>query len=114
MSEALLPAKFAHLAPWLAEWALTNERDRFLKLHASNLEQLRAFYGAMLADMDAIMDFLKTQPMEGMTPDAQNLYHLAMTFAETAHPLDLGWKDVDFPSAFPWDRMEFGSVSTKF
>ena len=44
----------------------------------------------MLPAMDAIMVYLKTQPVEGMAPAAQNLYHLAMTFAETAHPLDLG------------------------
>ena len=68
----------------------------------------------MLPRMDAVMEFLKAQPVEGMAPDAQALFHLAMTFSETAHPLDLGWKDVDFPSAFAWDRLEFRSVSTQF
>jgi hypothetical protein len=78
------------------------------------LPQLKVFYDAMLPEMDAVMEFLKTQPLEGMQQEAMNLYHLAMTFAETAHPLDLGWKDVDFPSAFPWERMEFRTVSTQF
>ena len=110
----VLPAQFAKLAPWVTDWALPNEQSRYLKLHSVTFEQLKAFYDAMLPEMDAIMVFLKTQPVEGMAPDAQNLYHLAMTFAETAHPLDLGWRDTDFPSAFAWDRLEFRSVSTTF
>lgn len=113
MTKSLLPPQFESLCGWVPGWALGNERERYLKLHASTLEELRAFYDAMLPQMDAVMEFLKTQPLEGMQPEAQNLYHLAMTFAETAHPLDLGWKDIDFPSAFAWDRMEFRSVSTR-
>jgi hypothetical protein len=109
-----LPAAFAGLEAFVPEWALASERERYLKLHATTLPQLKAFYDAMLPRMDEVMAFLKTQPLEGMAPEAENLYRLAMTFAETAHPLDLGWKDVDFPSAFPWDRMEFRSVSTQF
>mgnify|MGYP003340016106 CR=1 FL=1 len=109
-----LPAGFSDLERFVAEWALPNEKERYLKLHASTLPQLKAFYDAMLPRMDAVMEFLKTQPVEGMAPDAQALFHLAMTFSETAHPLDLGWKDVDFPSAFAWDRLEFRSVSTQF
>lgn len=85
-----------------------------MKLHAVTFDQLKAFYDAMLPEMDAIMVYLKTQPVEGLRPEADNLYKLAMTFAETAHPLDLGWKDTDFPSAFPWERMGFRSVSTTF
>ena len=109
-----LPEKFSKLSSWVAEWALASEEARYLKLHAVTFDQLKAFYDAMLPEMDAIMQFLKTQPVEGMQTGARNLYHLAMTFAETAHPLDLGWKDTDFPSAFPWERMGFRSVSTTF
>jgi hypothetical protein len=114
MSENTLPAQFAKLSPWVAGWALATEQDRYMKLHSVTFEQLKAFYDAMLPEMDAIMAFLTTQPVEGMAPDAETLYKLAMTFAETAHPMDLGWKDTDFPSAFPWDRLEFRSVSTQF
>ena len=113
-----LPAQFAGLAPWIDEWAQPSEQARYLKLHSVTFEQLKAFYDAMLPEMDAIMHFLKTQPVEGsnpgMAPDARNLYRLAMTFAETSHPLDLGWQDTAFPSAFEWDRLEFRSVSTTF
>ena len=38
--------------------------------------------------------------------------NLSLAFAETAHPIDLGWSDVDFTDAYPWDRFEFRTVST--
>lgn len=114
MTEKLLPEKFSKLSPWVAEWALASEQARYMKLHAVTFGQLKAFYDAMLPEMDSIMAFLKSQPVEGLQPDAENLYKLTMTFAETAHPLDLGWTDTDFPSAFPWERMGFRSVSTTF
>lgn len=110
----ILPAGFSDLEPLVAEWALPNEQARYLKLHATTLPQLKSFYDNMLPRMDAVMEFLKAQPVEGMAPEALALFHLAMTFSETAHPLDLGWKDVDFPSAFAWERMEFRTVSTQF
>jgi len=114
MGEKLLPTHFSHLEMFVKEWALANERDRYHKLHGTTLDQLRVFYDAMLPEMDAVMEFLKGQPLEGMTPPAENLFRLAMTFAETAHPIDLAWKDIDFPSAYRWQSLEFTTVSTQF
>ena len=108
---SLLPDGFAALAPFVAEWALPDERARFLKLHASSFAELRAFYDAMLPQLEAVLEHLQQYPVDDLPPKAKTLYHLAMTFAETAHPLDLGWKDVDFPSAYPWQRFEFRTVS---
>lgn len=106
-----LPDRFLHLEPYVADWALSNERARFLKLHATSFEDLRGFYEALLPEMDAILEYLKEFPLDDMPPEETTLFYLAMTFAETAHPLDLGWKNVDFPSAYPWHRFEFRTVS---
>ena len=59
------------LTPWVAEWALASEQARYLKLHAVTFDQLKAFYDAMLPEMEAIMAFLKTQPVEGSNPGMQ-------------------------------------------
>jgi hypothetical protein len=111
MTEACLPGPFAHLAPYVKDWALSNERDRFNKLHGTGIDGLRAFYAAMLPEMEAVLEFLNGYPLDKMPTEVQTLFKLAMTFAETAHPLDLGWKDVDFPSAYPWDKFQFRTVS---
>jgi len=107
----VLPEQFSQLARFVPQWALENERARFMKLHSSQLEVLREFYDAMLPRLEEILEFLKSQPLEGMPSDVRNLFYLAMTFAETAHPIDLNWKAVDFPSAYPWERFEFRTVS---
>jgi hypothetical protein len=111
MPDRTLPEPFADLEPLAGSWALASEHDRYHKLHASSLGEVRAFYDAMLPRMPAILDYVDRYTVAQMPDDARTLFHLALTFAETAHPVDLGWKDVDFDSAYRWDKMEFRTVS---
>ena len=108
---AALPPRFAHLDRFVEGWAQPSEKARFVKLHSSSFEELKDFYDAVLPEMDAILTHLKQHPVDALPDSERTLFHLAMTFAETAHPLDLGWKDTDFPEAYPWHRFEFRSVS---
>lgn len=110
MSQKLPPA-FSDLDIWVSDWALSNEASRYQKLHSVTLEKLEPFYKAMLARIDSVLTYLDQYTISNMPADARVLYNLAMTFAETAHPLDLGWKDVDFPDAYPWQGFEFRTVS---
>ena len=91
--ERTLPAQFADLAVWVRDWALTTERERFLKLHSVQLLQLRDFYQAMLPRIDEILVYLNQWEVSALPADARTLFDLAMTFSETAHPIDLNWKD---------------------
>lgn len=111
MTASVLPSGFEDLASWASEWALTNEQDRYRKLHSVRFEELRRFYEAMYPRMSEVLEFLDEYEVDALTGDAKTLFNLAMTFAETAHPVDLGWKDVDFPDAYPWASFEFRTVS---
>jgi hypothetical protein len=106
-----LPEQYAYLRPFIRDWALSTEKDRFHKLHTTSLADLKVFYDAMLPRMDDILDYLNQYTIGAMPPDARTLFDLAMTFAETAHPLDLRWTDVDFTDAYPWEKFQFGTVS---
>jgi len=106
-----LPSEFSDLEVWVNDWSLTNEASRYHKLHSVTLEQLKPFYMAMLARIDSVLTYLDQYTISNMPAEALVLYNLALTFAETAHPLDLGWKDVDFPDAYPWQGFEFRTVS---
>lgn len=106
-----LPAQFSGLGEFVAAWALPTERERFHKLHTSSLEELRRFYEAMLPRMDEILAYLNQYKVSGLPEDARTLFDLSLAFAETAHPIDLGWSDVDFNNAYPWDKFQFGTVS---
>ncbi len=56
MSEAALPEAFEDLAPWL-DWALEPERARTAKKVASSMEELRAFYDAVMPRMEEIIAY---------------------------------------------------------
>jgi hypothetical protein len=106
-----LPEPFADLQAFVDKWALTTEKERFDLLHSITLDQLRPFYETMLPRMDAVLDYLNQFRMGDMPSDARTLFDLSMTFAETAHPLDLKWTHVDFNDAYPWQKFEFRTVS---
>lgn len=111
MNDTTLPPAFEDLQPWVADWALPNERERFIRLHSVTLEQLRAFYDAVLPRLDAVLDHLDNFDADALPGPERILNRLAMTFAETAHPIDLRWKATDFDDAYPWQKFQFHTVS---
>jgi hypothetical protein len=47
MTGEVLPAKFADLVPYVAEWSLEMERDRAVKRVSTDIEKLRRFHEAV-------------------------------------------------------------------
>jgi len=108
-----LPDGFSDLKLFVNEWALSSEEERFIKLHSVDLHHLGIFYHAMINRIDQILDYLDQYKLEELPEDARTLFYLAMTFSETAHPIDLKWPDVDFTDAYPWQAFQFRTVSTE-
>ncbi len=48
--------------------------------------------------------------LDDLPDDARTLFHLLITFVETAHPIDLNWATTDIEDAFPAERFGFGDV----
>jgi hypothetical protein len=103
----MLPTEFVDLAPFVADWALTTEKARHDKLIATGVPELRVFYDAMLPRWDAIVAYLSRHSLGKMPPEASLLFDLAMTFAESAHPIDLNWRTTDIEDKFPTERFIF-------
>jgi hypothetical protein len=106
-----LPGEFADLEHRVSGWALKTEEERFRKLHSVAYEELASFYEEMLPRLPAIMDHLSRHRLSAMPADTLTLFNLAMTMAETSHPMDLGWGATDFPGAYRWDAFGFATVS---
>jgi hypothetical protein len=83
MAEQQLPEPFADLAPYLA-WSLPTERERSVKRQSSTMDEIQAFYQAMLPRMEAILSYLAQYPLEQVPQDVQRLFDLALTLAEIA------------------------------
>ena len=106
-----LPDQFAALLPFANDWALTNEEDRFRKLMATSIDDLREFYDTMAPRAEEATDYLNGLDLQDMPEDARTLFHLLITFVETAHPIELNWKTTDIEDTFPPERFSFGDAS---
>lgn len=104
-----LPPEFSDLSPWVEDWCLSHERDRLQKLVSVGVEDLRPFYDAMLERMPAVKHYLDQFSLNAMPLEACVLFDLAMTFMETAHVIDLGWKTTDIEDKFPHERFHINS-----
>jgi hypothetical protein len=55
--ESLLPAQFQELEQWRA-WSLATEPERSAKRQASTMDDIKAFYDAMLVRMEEVLPYL--------------------------------------------------------
>jgi hypothetical protein len=94
----------AHLAP---EWVLRDNLERQRKRAASTIAEVKAFFDAVFPEIDRIMAYLNTLPMDALSPADKNLYRLAATWMEMSHPIDLNWRETDEPGIFPFERVQF-------
>lgn len=106
-----LPHEFTDLEKFARDWALPTEKGRYFKLLSTSLEDLRAFYAAVLPRAQAIVDYLAPLPADRMPEDARALYDLLLTFIETAYPIELMWKQTNIEITVEADRLKFHGPS---
>jgi hypothetical protein len=108
----VLPEAFADLGAF-ADWILPVERDRHRKRVTSDLATVKRFYDATFPRLEAIFTYLNGRQWEALGPADRNLFVLACAFMEVTHPVELGWKTTDIEDTFPYQRLEFLSVSAR-
>src|SRR5205823_12226410 len=69
-----LPAEYADLEPFVAEWCLTNERDRFFKLLATSIPELQRFFDAMSPRSEEIALRLNEKDPASLSNEEKNLF----------------------------------------
>ncbi len=83
MSEPLLPPGFEDLAPW-CDWARANMTERSDRRINSSMEEIEAFYDAMLPRLDAVLEHLAATPLDTMDAQSEMLMNLSLAMAEIA------------------------------
>ena len=83
MNEPLLPEAFGELAPF-ADWALEPERARTEKREAASMDEIRAFYDAMMLRIDDILAYLEEDFGGDMPAEAHRLYLMSLSLGEIA------------------------------
>ena len=83
-TEPSLPAGYADLESFVPLWSLPTEPERHARRKASTMDEIQAFYDAMLARIDEILAYLDTFPLDGLPEAETRLFNLALSLAEIA------------------------------
>lgn len=100
-----LPEPFRALSGYVADWAIDTEAARNRKRLASSMDELVAFYNAMLAHMEPAIEYLNTKPLDALAEPDRNLLNLALMFMEVAPAVEI-FKDPDVPWGFVAERFQ--------
>lgn len=112
----MLPEGFSELEALVGDWALATEPERYRKRLATSLAELRLFYDAIQPRMNDVMEHLRHHPAEqidALPTPTRALFHLALSYFEASHPIELKWRATDLDDAFPADRIEYEGPSTQ-
>jgi hypothetical protein len=71
-----LPTPFAELEPFVEDWALATETERYTKRCTSSMDEIQRFYDVIFPRSAEILDYLDQYPLDGLPEDALNLLRL--------------------------------------
>ncbi len=87
MSTPTLPNEFRDLE-YYSEWALEHRKDRFKKRLNTSMEQITAFYNAMVPRIDAIDTILNQKPLKDLNVAEKSLLSMALSLIEVSRCIE--------------------------
>ena len=96
MSAALLPAEFADLERFVADWCLDSEPERYAKRLGSTMEEIQEFYDAIMPRTEAAMQYLEKLPLDDLPEDAWRLLKLLYSLIVMSFAVEI-WKQPYIP-----------------
>jgi hypothetical protein len=92
-----LPAGFAELTPF-SDWALETWRERYDKRLASSMDEMQAFYDAMMPRLQDIIDYCDNFDLDDLPDDARHLMLLSFALCEVSFPVE-AWRQPRVPDS---------------
>src|SRR5262245_7562607 len=96
MSAALLPAEFADLERWVADWCLDSEPERYAKRLNSTMAEIQGFYDAVMPRAEDAMKYLEKLPLDDLPEDAWRLLKLLYSLIVMSFAVEI-WKQPYIP-----------------
>ena len=96
MADTLLPAEFADLEPFVADWCLDGEPQRYAKRLASTMDEIQAFYDAIFPRAEAAIRHLEQYPLDALPEDAHRLLKLLYSLIVISFPVEI-WRQPRIP-----------------
>ena len=96
MAEPLLPPEFSDLEPWVADWCLDSEPERYAKRLSSSMDEIQAFYDAVFPRVEEAMTYLEKFPLDELPDDAFRLLKLLYSLIVMSFAVEI-WKQPYIP-----------------
>jgi hypothetical protein len=96
MAQALLPAEFSDLEPWVDQWCLDSEPERYAKRLSSSMDEIQAFYDALMPRAEEAMQYLEKFPLDDLPDDAHRLLKLLYSLILMSFAVEI-WKQPYIP-----------------
>ena len=110
MTQQLLPPGFADLEPFV-DWALAGETERLQKRLASSMEEILAFYSAMLDRTEESLEYLNGFSLDDLPEPEQRLLNMTLSLAEVWVAVEL-YKQPDHPFGLDMRRFVPGEANS--
>jgi hypothetical protein len=93
---SMLPVEFADLEPFAATWCLGSEPERYAQRMASTVDDMQAFYDAIVPRVEAAIAHLEQFPLDSLPEDGVNLLHLLYSMVQVSFPVEV-WRQPRVP-----------------
>jgi len=96
MAEALLPPGFSDLEPFVADWCLDSEPERYAKRLSSSMDEIQEFYDAAFPRAEDAIQYLEKFPLDDLPEDASRLLKLLYSLILMSFAVEI-WKQPYIP-----------------
>jgi hypothetical protein len=101
-----LPTGFEAAEAFVDTWVLPDAATRMAQRQASRIEDLRAFYGAMLPLGETALNHLREYQLGALPPKGERLLKLMLALAEVAPAVEW-YNQPQVPDGFPIERIRY-------
>jgi hypothetical protein len=84
----MLPSEFSDLEPFAAKWSLAAEDERYQERLASTMDEMQAFYDAIVPRANDAMNYCDKFPLDDLPEDSLNLLHLLYSMVMVSFPVE--------------------------
>jgi hypothetical protein len=95
---AMLPPEFPDLEPFVPTWALGSEGERYAMRLSSSMEDMQAFYDAIVPRAKEAMAYLDGFPLDSLSDEQINLLHLLYSMTMVSFPIEV-WRQPRVPDS---------------
>jgi hypothetical protein len=96
MADRVLPAEFSDLEPFVKDWCLDSEPERYAKRLSSTMEEMQAFYDVIYPRGEAAIRYLEKFPLDALPEDAFRLLKLLYSLILVSFAVEI-WKQPYIP-----------------